>query len=102
MISPSFLSLGGGMCTSTNQSSAYWIERGRNRIDEEVSYHITFADIEEFTKSFSKQIGKGSFGPVYFGRMKDGKDLAVEVMADSSNHGNRQFVTEVIIYAFFV
>ncbi|WOH08162.1 hypothetical protein DCAR_0727599 [Daucus carota subsp. sativus] len=70
-------------------------ERGRNRIDEEVSYHITFADIEEFTKSFSKQIGKGSFGPVYFGRMKDGKDLAVEVMADSSNHGNRQFVTEV-------
>ncbi|WOH08701.1 hypothetical protein DCAR_0728147 [Daucus carota subsp. sativus] len=56
----------------------------RNRIDEEVSYHITFADIEEFTKSFSKQIGKGSFGPVYFGEMKDGKDLAVEVMADSS------------------
>ncbi|KAL8106404.1 hypothetical protein AgCh_029969 [Apium graveolens] len=83
--------------TSTKRSSAYSIARGGNLMEEGVAYHITFSEIEEATKSFSKQIGKGSFGPVYYGKMKDGKEIAVKIMADSSSHGTRQFVTEIAL-----
>lgn len=71
-------------------------------MDEGVSYQITFSEIEEFTRSFTKQISKGNFGPVYYGIMKDGKEVAIKVMADSSSHVTRQIVTEVTVYAFFV
>lgn len=70
-------------------------------MEEGVAYHITFCEIEEATKNFSKQIGKGSFGPVYYGKMKDGKEIAVKIMADSSSHGTRQFVTEVAMSSLF-
>uniref|UniRef100_A0A175YR27 Protein kinase domain-containing protein n=1 Tax=Daucus carota subsp. sativus TaxID=79200 RepID=A0A175YR27_DAUCS len=80
--------------TSTKRSSAFSIARGGSLMEEGVAYHITFCEIEEATKNFSKQIGKGSFGPVYYGKMKDGKEIAVKIMADSSSHGTRQFVTE--------
>lgn len=90
-----FCPSGDSLRTSTKRSSAYSIARGGNLMDEGVAYHITFSEIEEATKCFSKQIGKGSFGPVYYGKLKDGKEVAVKIMADSSSHGTRQFVTEV-------
>ncbi|KAK6139167.1 hypothetical protein DH2020_027088 [Rehmannia glutinosa] len=34
---------------------------------------------------------------VYYGKMKDGKEIAVKTMADSSSHGTKQFVTEVAL-----
>lgn len=67
-------------------------------MDEGVAYYIPLPDIEEATNSFSRKIGKGSFGPVYYGKMKDGKEVAVKIMADSSSHGTKQFVTEVLIH----
>ena len=66
-------------------------------MDEGVAYYIPIPEIEEATKNFSKKIGKGSFGPVYYGKMIDGKEIAVKVMADSSSHNTKQFITEVII-----
>ncbi|KAK2972202.1 hypothetical protein RJ640_030747, partial [Escallonia rubra] len=81
--------------TSTRHSTAYTISRGGAFMDEGVAYHIPLNDIEEATKNFTKNIGKGSFGPVYYGKMKDGKEVAVKIMADSSSHGNKQFATEV-------
>lgn len=65
-------------------------------MDEGVAIFIPLYEIEEATDSFSKKIGKGSFGPVYYGRMKDGKEVAVKTMADSTSHGTKQFVTEVV------
>lgn len=65
-------------------------------MDEGVAIFIPLCEIEEATDSFSKKIGKGSFGPVYYGRMKDGKEVAVKTMADSTSHGTKQFVTEVV------
>ena len=71
--------------------------RAGSLMDEGVSYYFSLAEIEAATNGFSKKIGKGSFGPVYYGKMKDGKEVAVKMMADSSSHGTQQFVTEVAI-----
>lgn len=65
-------------------------------MDEGIAYYIPLNEIEEATNSFSTKIGQGSFGPVYYGKMKDGKEIAVKIMADSSSHATKQFVTEVI------
>lgn len=65
-------------------------------MDEGVAYYISLSELEEATNNFSKKIGKGSFGSVYHGKMKDGKEVAVKIMADSSTHRTQQFVTEVL------
>ncbi|KAK4762538.1 hypothetical protein SAY86_008306 [Trapa natans] len=62
--------------------------------EEGLSYCISLSIIEEATGYFSRKVGKGSFGTVYYGKMKDGKEVAVKMMGDSSNHGNQQFATE--------
>ncbi|XP_065874435.1 probable LRR receptor-like serine/threonine-protein kinase At1g67720 isoform X3 [Euphorbia lathyris] len=69
----------------------------KNEQDEGVSYYISLSELEEATKSFSKKIGRGSFGTVFYGQMKDGKEVAVKIMADSSSHMTHQFVTEVAL-----
>ncbi|XP_051116307.1 probable LRR receptor-like serine/threonine-protein kinase At1g67720 [Andrographis paniculata] len=83
--------------TNTKPLAAHSIARGGSLMDEGVAYYIPIPDIEEATNNFSKQIGKGSFGPVYYGKMKDGKEIAVKIMADSSSHGTKQFFTEVAL-----
>ncbi|XP_020690192.1 probable LRR receptor-like serine/threonine-protein kinase At1g67720 isoform X1 [Dendrobium catenatum] len=67
-------------------------------IDEglDVAYCITFSAIKEATGGFSKKIGEGSYGPVYYGKM-EGKEIAVKVSADLSSHGAQQFINEVTL-----
>ncbi|KAM3303784.1 putative LRR receptor-like serine/threonine-protein kinase isoform X1 [Capsicum chacoense] len=88
---------GESMRSSTKPSTTYSIARGGSLMDEGVAYYIPLSDIEEATENFSKKIGKGSFGPVYYGRLRDGKEVAVKTMADSSSHGTKQFATEVAL-----
>lgn len=83
------------MRTNAKPSTTYSMARGGSLMDEGVAYYIPLSEIEEATENFSKQIGKGSFGPVYYGRLRDGKEVAVKTMADSSSHGTKQFATEV-------
>ncbi|XAR48142.1 Non-specific serine/threonine protein kinase [Bertholletia excelsa] len=82
---------------STKPSSAYSVARGGHLMDEGVAIYIPLPEIEEATENFSRNIGKGSFGPVYYGKMKDGKEVAVKIMADPTSHGTKQFVTEVAL-----
>lgn len=83
------------MHTSTRTSTPYSIARD-GHLREEGSHYIRLSDLESATDRFSKKIGKGSFGSVYYGRMKDGKEVAVKIMADVCNDGHQQFVTEVL------
>ncbi|XP_019052521.1 PREDICTED: probable LRR receptor-like serine/threonine-protein kinase At1g67720 isoform X2 [Nelumbo nucifera] len=82
----------------SKRSSSYSLFHGGSLMDEalDMAYYITLSDIEEATQNFSKKIGKGSFGPVYYGKMKDGKEVEVKILADASSHGNHQFVNEVL------
>ncbi|XP_021655013.2 probable LRR receptor-like serine/threonine-protein kinase At1g67720 isoform X3 [Hevea brasiliensis] len=88
---------GSSLRTGIKPSTAYSISRGWHLVDEGASYYISFSELEEATKNFSRKIGKGSFGTVYYGQMKDGKEVAVKIMADSSSHLTQQFVTEVAL-----
>ena len=65
-------------------------------MDEGIACYMGLSDLKEATSNFSKKIGKGSFGSVYYGKMKDGKEVAVKIMSDSSTYGDHQFVTEVV------
>ncbi|KAJ8548323.1 hypothetical protein K7X08_030792 [Anisodus acutangulus] len=88
---------GESMRTSAKPTTTGSIARGGSLMDEGVAYYIPLSEIEEATEIFSKKIGKGSFGPVYYGRLRDGKEVAVKTMADSSSHGTKQFATEVAL-----
>ncbi|XP_027154300.1 probable LRR receptor-like serine/threonine-protein kinase At1g67720 isoform X1 [Coffea eugenioides] len=88
---------GNSLRNSTKPSTHYSITRGGSLMDERVACYFSSTEIEEATDRFSRKIGKGSFGPVYYGKLKDGKEVAVKIMADSSSHGTRQFVTEVAL-----
>ncbi|KAM7269237.1 hypothetical protein ACFE04_024734 [Oxalis oulophora] len=88
---------GDSLKTNTKTSTTYSFARGGHLMDEGVAYYIPLSELEEATNNFSKRIGKGSFGPVFYGRMKDGKELAVKTMADPSSHNAKQFVTEVAL-----
>ncbi|GMP57757.1 hypothetical protein CsSME_00021701 [Camellia sinensis var. sinensis] len=88
---------GDSLRMTTKPLSPYSIARGGHLMDEGVAIYIPLPEIEEATNNFSKRIGKGSFGPVYYGKIKDGKEVAVKIMADSTSHGTKQFVTEVAL-----
>ncbi|KAL9353168.1 hypothetical protein Peur_055848 [Populus x canadensis] len=88
---------GSSLRVSAKPSTAYSVSRGWHMMDEGVSYYIPLSEIEEATKNFSKKIGRGSFGTVYYGQMKEGKEVAVKIMGDSTTHMTQQFVTEVAL-----
>jgi len=90
---------GSSLRVSAKPSTAYSVSRGWHMMDEGVSYYIPLSEIEEATKNFSKKIGRGSFGTVYYGQMKEGKEVAVKIMGDSTTHMTQQFVTEVTSYS---
>ncbi|GLJ05539.1 hypothetical protein SUGI_0019810 [Cryptomeria japonica] len=46
------------------------------------------------TINFSQKIGEGGFGSVYFGRLPDGKDVAVKLLS-SSKQGLAEFLNEI-------
>ncbi|XP_072997033.1 probable LRR receptor-like serine/threonine-protein kinase At1g67720 isoform X1 [Typha latifolia] len=62
---------------------------------ETTAHRYTLSELEEATTKFAKRIGSGGFGIVYYGRMKDGKEIAVKVHIYDSYQGNKQFSNEV-------
>ncbi|KAH7518336.1 hypothetical protein FEM48_Zijuj09G0160500 [Ziziphus jujuba var. spinosa] len=56
--------------------------------------HFSLEEILEITSDFGKVIGKGGFGTVYHGYMKDGSQVAVKMLSPSSSQGHNEFKTE--------
>ncbi|KAM6564917.1 hypothetical protein CsatB_024915 [Cannabis sativa] len=54
-------------------------------------------EIKAATNNFKEVIGRGSFGSVYFGKLRDGKLVAVKVRFDKSQLGADSFVNEVCL-----
>ncbi|TKW08444.1 hypothetical protein SEVIR_6G028100v4 [Setaria viridis] len=55
------------------------------------------AELKLATDNFSSQniLGEGGYGPVYKGKLPDGRVIAVKQLSQTSHQGKNQFVTEV-------
>jgi hypothetical protein len=55
----------------------------------------SFAAVVTATNNFKIQIGKGGFGPVYYGTLEDGQEVAIKVLDVKSSQGPSEFFNEV-------
>ncbi|POO01581.1 Mitogen-activated protein kinase kinase kinase [Trema orientale] len=63
----------------------------------EAAHYFALSEIEVATKKFEKKIGSGGFGVVYYGKLKDEKEIAVKVLTSNSYQGKREFSNEVTL-----
>ncbi|KAK7267605.1 hypothetical protein RIF29_20283 [Crotalaria pallida] len=61
----------------------------------EAAHCFSYSEIENSTNNFEKKIGSGGFGVVYYGKLDDGKEIAVKVLTSNSYQGKREFSNEV-------
>ncbi|CAK9869313.1 unnamed protein product, partial [Sphagnum jensenii] len=55
----------------------------------------SLAEVAIATNNFKIQIGKGGFGPVYYGKLEDGQEVAIKVLDVKSTQGPSEFFNEV-------
>ena len=59
----------------------------------------TLAEVVAATSNFKTQIGKGGFGPVFYGKFPDGQEVAVKVsdarFGQEQSLGVQEFLNEV-------
>ncbi|OAE20945.1 hypothetical protein AXG93_3846s1030 [Marchantia polymorpha subsp. ruderalis] len=58
---------------------------------------FNLAEITTITHNFVRKLGQGSFGPVFYGKLPDGTEVAVKVNAADSSQGTEEFVNEVVL-----
>ncbi|XP_059071592.1 probable LRR receptor-like serine/threonine-protein kinase At1g67720 [Cryptomeria japonica] len=56
---------------------------------------FSLLDMKTATNNFGQKIGQGGFGSVYFGKLADGKDVAVKLLSSSSKQGLAEFLNEI-------
>ncbi|MED6185923.1 hypothetical protein PIB30_061808 [Stylosanthes scabra] len=62
---------------------------------------FSLSEIKLATKSFSieNKLGQGGYGPVYKGVLRDGKEVAVKTLAQTSTQGFEEFKNEITLTA---
>ncbi|CAM0145910.1 unnamed protein product [Urochloa decumbens] len=66
-----------------------------HEIATETARPYRLSDLEVATNNFASRIGSGGFGIVYYGKLSDGKEIAVKVPTNDSYQGKKQFTNEV-------
>ncbi|KAL4194290.1 hypothetical protein AMTRI_Chr05g67900 [Amborella trichopoda] len=56
---------------------------------------FTHSEIVKITNDYEKIIGKGGYGPVFYGRLDDGREVAVKILSKESHQGAKEFSNEV-------
>ncbi|GLT87777.1 hypothetical protein SLE2022_058390 [Rubroshorea leprosula] len=77
--------------------------RPKTNEDEELQgidvrpYTFSYAELKSATEDFNlaNKLGEGGFGPVYKGKLNDGRIIAVKQLSVASRQGKSQFVTEI-------
>ncbi|PKA51908.1 putative LRR receptor-like serine/threonine-protein kinase [Apostasia shenzhenica] len=77
---------------SAKKLSTYFSE-----VATETAHRYALSEIDDATGKFQKKIGSGGFGIVYYGKLKDGKEIAVKVLTNESYQGIREFLNEVTL-----
>ncbi|PHU11199.1 G-type lectin S-receptor-like serine/threonine-protein kinase [Capsicum chinense] len=62
---------------------------------------FSFDEMKEATSNFSfaNKLGQGGYGPVYKGKLKNGQEIAVKRLSETSSQGLEEFENEVILTA---
>ena len=55
----------------------------------------SLSEIVAVTQNFEKEIGRGGFGRVYYGKLHDGQEVAIKVLDVASRQGSTEFFNEV-------
>ncbi|KAK7314587.1 hypothetical protein VNO77_33113 [Canavalia gladiata] len=58
------------------------------------------AELKEATEGFKTCLGEGGFGTVYFGKLRDGRKIAVKRFHEEANKTVKQFMNEINILSF--
>ncbi|KAK0596069.1 hypothetical protein LWI29_012545 [Acer saccharum] len=99
--------VGIGLVSFLSVITILWIVRRRKRPsdDDEVllgidvkPYTFSYSVLKTATKDFSpaNKLGEGGFGPVYKGKLSDGRAIAVKQLSVASRQGKSQFVAEIV------
>ncbi|KAL3684145.1 hypothetical protein R1sor_002167 [Riccia sorocarpa] len=56
---------------------------------------FTLKEVEHATNNYKDQIGVGGYGPVFYGKLTDGTEVAVKLNSDNSEQGRTEFLNEV-------
>ncbi|KAF3329925.1 putative LRR receptor-like serine/threonine-protein kinase [Carex littledalei] len=68
-----------------------------SEVATESAHRFALSEIETATDKFEKKIGSGGFGIVYYGKLTDGREIAVKVLTNESYQGIREFLNEVTL-----
>ncbi|XWS69358.1 hypothetical protein CRYUN_Cryun04dG0172500 [Craigia yunnanensis] len=71
------------------------------KIAQQEQKHFPFETLVAATKNFDPhhKLGQGGFGPVYRGKLDDGREIAVKKLSHSSNQGKKEFENEAKLLA---
>ncbi|KAL4302999.1 hypothetical protein GQ457_10G027140 [Hibiscus cannabinus] len=71
------------------------------RIAQQEQKHFPFEVLVAATNNFNhhQKLGQGGFGPVYRGKLDDGREIAVKKLSHSSNQGKKEFENEARLLA---
>ncbi|KAL3523369.1 hypothetical protein ACH5RR_016203, partial [Cinchona calisaya] len=67
--------------------------------DNEELHLYSYESLANATGNFhsGSMLGKGGFGSVYKGKLKDGQEIAVKRLSNSSNQGIEEFMNEILV-----
>ncbi|GLJ22275.1 hypothetical protein SUGI_0419180 [Cryptomeria japonica] len=63
---------------------------------EPIRREYSYEEVKEMTNEFERQIGKGGYGPVFYGLLKNKQEVAVKISSETSNQGTHEFTTEAV------
>ncbi|XP_051130694.1 probable LRR receptor-like serine/threonine-protein kinase At1g67720 isoform X2 [Andrographis paniculata] len=89
------------LCSQEKSSDGLLPERSPSSLADpaaESAHCFALSEIAEATNNFERKIGSGGFGVVYYGRFKDGKEIAVKVLINDTFQGKREFSNEFLGY----
>ncbi|GLJ22271.1 hypothetical protein SUGI_0419090 [Cryptomeria japonica] len=64
---------------------------------EAISREYSYEEVKKMTNDFSTEIGRGGYGPVYYGKLNIGREVAVKRSSETSTQGTHEFKTEAVL-----